>query len=269
MKRIFTKPAGWFLLLAIFQAGCTKDDTSINLFSVADDIQLGQQVDQEIRSNPLEYPILDSATHAASYAHLYRIRNTIMASATQMIYKEQFPWRCAILQNDTVINAFCVPGGNMYFYTGLIKLLDNESQFAGVMAHEMVHADRRHTTDQLTIAFGLDLLIQLILGNSPSQLAQVVAALAGNLTILAYSRNNEYEADQYAVRFLYPSEYDAASLGDFFEKIQNQPQPPAFLSTHPSPEDRLERIEQEFLALGGVHGQLFEARYQDFINTLP
>ena len=269
MNRFLRK---YILLSAAFAglllSGCSKSD-NINLFSISDDIQLGLQVDQEIRNNPQEYPVLDSAQYSTAYQHLYRIRNTILASATAMSNKQNFAWRCAVIRNDTVINAFCTPGGYMYFYTGLIKLLDNESQFAGVMAHEMVHADRRHTTDQLSILYGLDLLLQLLLGNNPSELAQLTATLAGNLGLLAYSRNNEYIADQYAVRFLYPSEYDAASLGDFFVKIESQSRPPAFLSTHPSPEDRLEKIQQEFQSLGGVHGELFTERYGQFKNSLP
>lgn len=261
----------WILVIAwvaIVAAGCSKGD-NINLFTVSDDITLGIQVDQEIRSNPLEFPVLDSVQYANAYAHLYRIRNTILASATEMNNKETFAWRCTIIDNDTVINAFCTPGGYMYFYTGLIKLLDNEAEFAGVMAHEMVHADRRHTTDQLTIVYGLDLLVQLLLGNNPNELGQIAASLAGNLGLLAYSRTNEYVADKYAVHYLYPSEYDAASLREFFVKMQNQPQPPVFLSTHPSPEDRLQKIDEEFQALGGVHGELFASRYADFKRVLP
>jgi len=256
--------------ILILNSGCSKDGSdNINLFSVQDDIALGIQVDQEIRSNSADYPILDSASNAVAYSHLYRIRNTILASASGMNNKEIFAWRCAIIDNDTVINAFCVPGGYMYFYTGLINLLDNEAQFAGVMAHEMVHADRRHTTDQLSIVFGLNLLLQLLLGQDPGDLEQIVGALAGNLGLLAYSRSNEYVADEYAVKYLYPSEYDAASLGDFFVLMGNQPHPPAFLSTHPSPEDRLEKIQEVFQSLGGVHGGYFSDRYQEFKNSLP
>jgi len=269
MKKIVTLwPALLIPLLANVLTGCSKGD-NINLFTVSDDISLGIQVDQEIRTNTAEFRVLDSTEHADAYAHLYRIRNTILASATEMNNKEVFSWRCTIIENDTVINAFCAPGGYLYFYTGLIKLLDNEAEFAGVMAHEMVHADRRHTTDQLTIIYGLDLLIQLLLGENPGEVEQIAASLAGNLGLLAYSRSNEYVADKYAVRYLYPSEYDAASLGDFFVLMQNQPQPPVFLSTHPSPEDRLEKIEEEFQALGGVHGELFPERYAAFKITLP
>lgn len=264
--RYFWLVSGFLAIIAV--SGCSKSD-NINLFSVSDDIALGQQVDAEIRNSPQEFNILDSAQHVAAYAHLYRIRNTILASATEMNNKDVFAWRCAIVDNDTVINAFCTPGGYMYFYTGLIRMLNNEAEFAGVMAHEMVHADRRHTTDQLTIIYGLDLLVGLLLGNNPNELGQIAAALAGNLGLLAYSRSNEYVADKYAVRYLYPSEYDAPSLREFFVMMQNQPHPPVFLSTHPNPEDRLEKIDEEFLALGGVHGEFFQARYEELKSTLP
>lgn len=267
MKKIFTLAVLITLSAALF-SGCTKDDNSINLFSVSDDIMLGQQFDQQVVANPAEYPILDSASNVAAYAHLYRIRNTVLASG-RLNYATDFPWRCRIIHNDTVINAFCVPGGYVYFYTGLIKLLDNEAQFAGVMAHEMAHADRRHTTDMLTLSYGVDLLLQLVLGSQPSELESILAGLATGLGGLAYSRSNEYEADKYAVRYLYPTEYDAASLGDFFVKLAGEPQPPVFLSTHPSPEDRLEKITEEFQALGGLHGGLFADRYTEFKNLLP
>jgi len=256
------------ILFSFAFSGCTKDDKTINIFSVDDDIRLGKQFDDELLSKPAEYPVLDSASNVAAYAHLYRIRNTILASG-KLIYANRFPWRCRIRKNDTVINAFCVPGGYIYVYTGIIKLLDNEAQFAGVIGHEMTHADRRHTTDMLTLNYGVDLLLQLVLGSKPTQVESILADLAKGLGELAYSRDNEYEADQYAVRYLYVTEEDAPSLGDFFTKISSQSQPPAFLSTHPSPADRLAKINQEFQTLGGIHGGLFPERYQEFKNLLP
>ena len=255
------------LMLMVMFPGCGKD-SSINIFSIQDDMALGQEADNQIRANPAAFPVLDSAQYPAAYQHLYRIRNTILASG-QLIYADKFGWRCTIIQNDTVVNAFCLPGGTMYFYTGIIKLLDNEAQFAGVMAHEMVHADRRHSTDQLTVTYGIDILLSIALGNDPAAIAQIAADLAAGLSTLAFSRADEYEADEYAVRYLYPTEEDAASLGDFFVKIEGQPAPPTFLSTHPSPEDRLQKILAEFQALGGVHGQTFVTRYSDFKSSLP
>ena len=258
------------LVLIVLMTGCSKKDNRIpiTLFTVADDISMGNQMDQQILSDPVNYPLLDSATYASAYAHLYQIRNTILGSE-KLQYANTFEWKIRIIHNDSVINAFCIPGGNIYIYTGIIKFLDNEAEFAGVLGHEMAHADKRHTSQQLTLVYGETLLLSLILGSDPSQLAQIVANLAQGLGNLAYSRDHEYQSDEYSVRYLYPTKYDAAGIGDFFVKIQSQPSPPAFLSDHPSPADRLAKITEVFNSLGGVHGQTFATDYQQFKNLLP
>jgi beta-barrel assembly-enhancing protease len=257
---------GAFLILL----SCSKGSSNIpiTVFTVQDDITLGQQIDQEIMGKVQDYPVLDSVKYAAAYAHLYRIRDNILASG-KLTYAKTFAWKCRIIEKDSVINAFCVPGGNIYVYSGIIKLLDNEAEFAGVLGHEMAHADLRHTSEQLTLVYGENFLLSLILGNNASQIAQITASLAQGLGNLAYSRSHEYEADEYAVRYLYPTQYDAASIGDFFVKIAGQPTPPAFLSDHPSPSDRLAKINEVFSSLGGVHGQTFADRYIQFKATLP
>jgi predicted Zn-dependent protease len=268
MKRftIFT----FLLLIPLFlllSDSCSKEGGGINIFSLQNDIKLGKQADQQIMQGG-SFLVLDSAAYPTAYQHLYRIRNTILASG-QVSHKNDFPWRCRILKNDTIINAFSLPGGYMYFYTGLIKLLDNEAEFGGVMGHEMAHADCRHTTEMLTAKYGVDILLSLILGDNPDDLTTILTDLGLGLGTLAYSRQNEYEADSYAVQYLYPTELDAASLGDFFQILAQQPHPPAFLSTHPSPEDRLQKIQEKFAALGGVHGGTFPERYQEFKISLP
>lgn len=259
-----------FLGLFILLSACSKKDGSIPLtiFTVADDISMGQQMDQQIMADPGQYPVMDSVTYAAAYAHLYQIRNTILASG-KLNYETTFEWKIRIIHNDSVINAFCIPGGNIYIYTGIIKFLDNEAEFAGVLGHEMAHADRRHTSEQLTVVYGESLLLSLILGNNPSQLAQIIASLAQGLGNLAYSRNHEYEADEFAVKYLYPTKYDASAIGDFFVKIGSQSTIPAFLSDHPSPSDRLTRITDTFNSQGGVHGGTFIPEYQAFQSLFP
>ena len=87
---------------------------------------------------------------------------------------------------------------------------------------------------------------------------------------MAFSRQNEYEADEYAVKYLKKTAYDPCALGDFFTLLEAQigstTHPPVFLSTHPSPEDRLDRIDEN---CAGSAGERFEARYQEFKNSLP
>lgn len=252
-------------------ANCSKKDGSdntINLFSVDDDIAFGQEMRSEILANPADYPLLDSVQYAVAYQHIYRIRDSILQS-DKLIYSDRFAWKVDIIRNDTILNAFCAPGGYICVYTGIIKFLDNEAEFAGVLGHEMAHADRRHSTDQLTKAYGVEILLGIILGNHPSQLAEIVANLAAGVASLAFSRDAENEADEYSVKYLYTTAYDATGVKGFFEKIEGSPQPPEFLSTHPSPDNRYDHILEVWTYLGGKTGGTFEESYSQFKNTLP
>ena len=262
----------FFAILAIpwFYHGCTSDsrDGGLNLFSIDNDKQLGLQVSQEIQSDPAQYPLLSNITYQTAYTYIWNMRNTILATG-KVAYDTVFPWSISIIKNDTILNAFCTPGGYIYIYTGIIKALDNEAQLAGVVAHEMAHAAKRHSTDQLTKAYGVQLLLNLLLGENPNQLAEIAANLASGLSSLAFSRQAEYEADEFAVKYLYATTYDALSLADFFVKIEGLPRPPTFLSTHPSPTDRIQKINEVFNSLGGQPGQKYVSRYQQLKAALP
>jgi predicted Zn-dependent protease len=270
MKRSLFVIIGFTLLIGY--TGCKKDDdgggSGFNLFSIQDDIELGQQLQAEILSDPQNYPVLSPIAYAEAYNHIERIRDSILLT-DKVAYDDVFEWGVHIIQNDTVLNAFATPGGYMYFYTGLIKYLDNEAQFAGVMGHEMAHAAERHSTNQLTKVYGLTLLVNIVLGQNPNQLIQIAADIAAGLAALAFSRDHEYEADEFSVKYLYETSYDARGVGGFFEKINSSPQPPQFLSTHPNPDNRIEEIEDNWLSLGGVVGNTYVDSYQSFKNSLP
>ena len=259
-----------FSTITLFDS-CKKDgdeDPSINIFTIEDDIALGMSVEQNIADNPADFPILDYAEYPEAYYHIYRIRDSLLGTG-KIAYADVFDWQIKIINNDSVINAFAVPGGYMYFYTGIIKFLDNEAQFAGVLGHEMAHVARRHSTDQLTKAFGLQILFSILLGDDPSALAQIAADLASGLSSLAFSRSNEYEADEFSVKYLYETAYESRGIDAFFQKMEGAAHPPTFLSTHPSPEDRSEKITEVWTSLGGKTGLVFEESYQDFKNSLP
>lgn len=260
-------------LLLMTATACNKDgkvgtDNDINIFSIQDDIEMGQNVAAQIEGDPANYPILEPNQYTDAYEHLYGIRDKILNTGL-VSYKDQFEWRIRIIRNDQELNAFAVPGGYLYVYTGLIKFLDNEAQFAGVLAHEMAHVARRHSTDQLTRAYGIDLILSIILGDNASQLAQIAAGLASGLSTLAFSRDDELEADKFAVDYLYATDYNAPSLGDFFIKLGTASGTPTFLSTHPNPENRIENINQEWQTLGGATGALYETEYAQFKAMLP
>ncbi|MDW8235925.1 MAG: M48 family metalloprotease [Bacteroidia bacterium] len=238
----------------------------INLFTVEDDLKLGAQVGQQIESNPQQYPILDSAQYSVAYAHLYRMRDSLLRTG-KLQYADRFPWRIRIIRDDNTLNAFCAPGGYIYFYTGIIKYLNNEAELMGVLGHEMAHADRRHVTQLLTQAYGVQTLLNLITGNNPGLLGEI----ASNLLLLSFSRDHERDADAHSVIYLCPTSYPADAAAQFFTYIQQQggTRPPAFLSTHPDPGERIRNIRTKAQELNCTGNQTYDARYAQLKASLP
>jgi len=264
------------LFFTFIWVGCQPDgDNSINIFTIEDDKELGRQLAEEIAADPQQYPVLDEKEYSDAYDHLYRIRDKILNSE-DINYRNEFDWETKIIQNDTVLNAFAGPAGYIYVYTGLIKFLDNETDFAGVLAHEIAHADRRHVTDNLTSTYGLTILLDLIFGEKSSTLTEIAAGLVN----LKFTRNKEKEADDFSVSYLCNSEWHANGAGGFFEKLldrngdgvideEEQQQMPVFLSTHPGSADRIDAINLKAEELMCADGDEFINRFQQFKNSLP
>ena len=251
------------LSMTLFGTSCKKPFT---LFSLEEEMQMGAQFDAEIMSNP-DFVILSESTYSEAYDIINQFKTKLLATG-KVDYADKFNWKVRIIDED-IVNAFAVPGGYLYFYTGLIKTLDNEAEFAGVMAHEMAHVARRHTSRQLTEAYGIDLLLSMLVGNNNNQWVKIAAELAGGLTQLQFSRSDEHEADKYAVIYTYPTAWDARGVANFFEKMDSHTPTPVFLSTHPSDKSRIERVNKEWKALGEKQGEYFENSYKQFINLLP
>ncbi|HKL09768.1 MAG TPA: M48 family metalloprotease [Bacteroidales bacterium] len=270
------KRKAYFILLAsifimVVFISCDEDG-SLNFFSLQQDVEFGEEFHTQLLNNPEEYPLLSPIAYAEAYNHLEAIRDELLQS-DDLRYADEFSWDVYIIDNDEVLNAFCVPGGKMYFYTGIIKFLDNEAEFAGVMAHEMAHADKRHTTKIMTKQYGFSILLSILLGEDPSTLAEIAADLAQGLGYLAFSRDHEYEADEYAVYYTDDGtgdrNYDPQGISAFFEKMEGQSSPPEFLSTHPNPGNRLTNIEEVWQSIGSPEGELYATRYLSFKNSLP
>lgn len=255
------------LAVILLATGCkNKDDKSFNIFTIEDDKNLGLQVKNEIASDPATYPILSETQYPAAYNYLRGLRNKILNSG-KVFYKDEFAWELYIIQDDNTLNAFCAPGGYIYVYTGLIKFLDSEDELAGVLGHEMAHADRRHSTDQLTKQYGLGTLISIVLGDNQSQLTDI----AQGLVTLAFSRSDETEADEYSVIYLCPTDINASGAAGFFEKLEalGGSNPPAFLSTHPNPDNRITKIQAKEDELGCAGTLTNDAAYAAFKASLP
>lgn len=255
------------LLFVVSFGSCDKNN-NVNFLSVADDKRLGLQVSQEIANNPTEYPLLDENSYAGAYAYL---RNTIsdkILNSGKLTYRNEFEWQIKIIRDDNTLNAFCTPGGYIYVYTGLIKYLDTEDQLAGVMGHEIAHADLRHTSRQLTRQYGYTFVYQALTGQQPGQLAQI----ALGLKTLQNSREFEREADDKSVEYLSGTNYACNGAAGFFEKMIAQggsSSVPQWLSTHPNPDNRVEAINKKADQVGCNKTPAAPATYAQFKSSLP
>lgn len=233
------------MLLSFFTIGCGG---GVNLFSVEQDIELGRQVSAEINSNSDEFPILPEQNNREVYQYIRNITNRILSSG-KVAYRNEFAWEVKIIDEPETLNAFATPGGYIYVYTGLIKFLDSEDELAGVMGHEIAHSALRHSTQQMTKAYGLQILASVVTGNSePGMIEQIALGLAS----LRNSRAHESEADEYSVVYLCGTNYNANGAAGFFRKMESSGggSPPEFISTHPNPGNRVAEIDQKAQELG-------------------
>ncbi|MBY0424476.1 MAG: M48 family metalloprotease [Cytophagales bacterium] len=230
------------------------------------DKMLGEQFSNQLNNNPIQYPILEEEKNPELYAYVNQMVQKILKTG-KVAHKDDFKWDIHIVKDDSVLNAFCVAGGHIYVYTGLIKYLDSEDQLAGVLGHEIAHADLRHTTGQIIKNYSISFAVMLIFGNDFGLLAQIGQQLAG----LTFSRSDEQEADEAAVEYLYYTDYDARGVGGFFKKLTNEKKDtkvPEFLSTHPASENRIQDIEATWQKLGGKTGKTYASQYQKIKESI-
>ena len=169
----------------------------------------------------------------------------------------EYPWEFHCV-NDKAINAFALPGGYVFVNRGAIEVADNEAQLAAVMGHELSHVALRHGTAQASkaaLAQGAAGLFGGLFGGSTggALLTQGVQLGAGGL-LLRYSRTDETQADVMGTQALFDAGYDPRAMSQFFEKLEAETKgknPPQFLSDHPNPEHRVERVNEEIDKLGG------------------
>lgn len=249
-----------------------------NIFSVEDDVNIGKEIEQQIIQDPRQFPILQGHQDVRDYVS--GMGKYVLDYSKSIQYKKIFPYKFEVIHDDSSVNAFSIPGGFIYVYTGLIKFLDNEAALAGVIGHEIAHAEKRHMTQRLTSYYGVSVILGFILGSNPNVLGEIAANLFVGLGFLANSRADEIESDNYSIRYLTGSQYYPGGITFFFDKIKEeqrrQGETPGglerLLSTHPLPQDRIDNVN---LKLGKMKPRpdptqgLFTERYQQMKARLP
>jgi metalloendopeptidase OMA1, mitochondrial len=177
-----------------------------------------------------------------------------------------FKWEFNVIDEPKTVNAFCLPGGKIAVYTGILPVARTEAALAVVMGHEVAHATMRHgaerVSSQLAVA-GLATAADITLQDSENRkLWMGVLALGANFgVLLPYSRGHETEADSVGLKYAATAGYDPRVAPGFWQRMGEEGggSPIEFLSTHPDPENRsksLERQQAEVWPLYEAAGQL-------------
>lgn len=247
------------ILLAITMlAGCSKTAfTGRKQLNLIPNSELNQMSFAEYKSFISQNKTLSSG---ADVDLVRRVGNDIKA-AVDVYYKAKgkqadlkgYAWEFNVVDDPKTVNAFCMPGGKVVVYTGILQVTQNENALAVVMGHEIAHALANHGNERmsqgLVAQLGLSTL-QVALSQKPSQTRDLLLAAAGAGAqvgiLLPFSRKHESEADEIGLYLMAMAGYDPYAAAPFWDRMNKMggSRPPEFLSTHPDPEKRSERLKQ-------------------------
>jgi predicted Zn-dependent protease len=211
-----------------------------NWYSIEKEVAIGKQYAQQVEQSAklVNDPVVNE--------YVNRVGQNLVRHSDAKV-----PFTIKIIDDDQ-INAFALPGGFFYVNTGVILAADDESELAGVMAHEIAHVCARHAMRQMTRANWANFAtIPLIfVGGGIGYAAYEAAGIGIPLTFMKFSRGFEAQADYLGTQYLYASGYDPTGMVDFFEKIEaTEKKKPGALAkafaSHPTTPDRVGKTQEE------------------------
>jgi predicted Zn-dependent protease len=164
-----------------------------------------------------------------------------------------FNWEFNLIEDDKTANAWCMPGGKVAFYTGILPICKDETGVAIVMGHEVAHAIANHGRERMSeamLANGLLSGLSAAMGQNPTLTQELLLQSVGvgaNVAMLKFSRSDESEADHIGLIFMSMAGYDPNEAPKFWERMESMSggqQPPEFLSTHPSHATRIKDLKK-------------------------
>lgn len=210
------------------------------ILSDEEEIKLGNKFQTQINADTVNYPPYRKSQEVIDYIN--RMGQKI---AQEQQDRPDLSFTFTIVAQDSVINAFAIPGGHVFIYTGLLKAAESGAEVAGVIAHEIGHIAKYHSANSMVKQYGLSLINQIIFG-SDSSAAAGIANILGGILSLKFSRDNEFEADSCAVSYTIAANYNPYGIKRFFELLVDRYGTTSgvfeALSTHPDTQKRIEEV---------------------------
>ncbi len=235
----------WALL--VFVLGCTRNPATgrsqLLVLSQSQEIAIGREAAPELIE-----AYGGKLRNQSVQRYVTKIGDKI-ASHVEGQYRD-LPWTFTVLDSE-VINAFALPGGQIFITRGLLERLDSEAALAGVLSHEIGHVTGQHIDEQISHSAVAGVVVTgvgIAVGNDGDDLASYVPMfinVGGQMYLLNFSRSHESEADSLGVRYMVESGYDPKGMLEVLEVLNSASEgglPPEFLSTHPHPDTRIETV---------------------------
>ncbi|GAB6059191.1 M48 family metallopeptidase [Desulfonatronum parangueonense] len=238
LRKFFLTLALTFLIFTILFPSPAKAQLSLGRFTISDEVELGRKFNILIRSR---MPMVEDP-------EILEYVQGILERLKQEMPPQPFPIQIGVIRHGA-LNAFAGPGGHIFVHTGLLQHLENESEFAGVVAHELAHVSQRHIASRIekaqlvNLATLLGVLASVFLGGDAQSALLYGSVAAGQSAMLSYSREDEREADQVGMNYLVASGFRPQGMVQSFEAIRKLRwlggSAPLYLSTHPGIDERI------------------------------
>lgn len=247
-----------FVLTSVLLAGCAvvpiTGRRQLSLVPHSDLVQMAAQDYMEFLSeSKISQNSVDRARVAEVGGRVASSANDFMREHGMTAEIRLYEWEFALVDDDEVANAFCMPGGKIAVYTGLLPVARNDAGLAVVVAHEVAHAIANHGGERMSQLLLTELGGQALaaaIEERPERTRELAMAAYGVgssvAVLLPYSRRHESEADRIGLILMARAGYDPREAVTFWQRMASQGngQPPEFLSTHPSHATRIEGIQQ-------------------------
>lgn len=204
------------------------------LVPVEQEQQLGTQFEAELDKELKYHP------NPEVQSYIQNLGQKIVARAQKDAPKIKF--RFVVVDDDKTVNAFAIPGGKIYIYSGLLKAATSEAEVAGVLGHEVGHVTQRHIAERLVKANGIALVTQMALGQDPGAVSKAVAQLVSQGYLLKFGRDQESESDTVGYRYMVAAGFHPQGMVDFFKKLAARGEGITIIQSHPNPSDRADKI---------------------------
>ena len=246
-----------FLMVGLFAAACATVAVTgrkqLSLVSNAEIIPMANQQYQEVlKKGPLSTNQQQTAMIKNVGVRIQKAVEEYMASKGASSELAGFAWEFNLIDDPKTVNAWCMPGGKVAFYTAILPICKDETGVAVVMGHEVAHAIANHGRERMSQGlvqqFGLS-TIGAAMGQNPSATQNIFMQAVGmgsNLGMLKFSRSHESEADHIGLIFMAMAGYDPNAAPAFWERMTQMSggqEPPEFMSTHPSHETRINDLK--------------------------